>query len=132
MQNTDYVVGVDVGTSGVKALAFSSHGKLLGMKKQHYEVLPSDRGYIEHDPEMILRMTEAVLVSLLSEMDRTPAAIGFCTFLHSIMPVDRQMRPLGNLQLWHDNRSAAATRLLRSDPAADEIYRRTGTPAHPM
>ncbi|HJZ41315.1 MAG TPA: FGGY family carbohydrate kinase [Bacteroidales bacterium] len=132
MQNTDYVVGVDVGTSGVKALAFSSHGKLLGMKKQHYEVLPSDRGYIEHDPEMILRMTEAVLVSLLSEMDRTPAAIGFCTFMHSIMPVDRQMRPLGNLQLWNDNRSAAATRLLRSDPAADEIYRRTGTPAHPM
>jgi gluconokinase len=132
MQKGDYVVGVDVGTSGVKAIAFSSHGKLLAMKKHHYEVLPSDHGYIEHDPEMILRMTLAVLVSLLSEMNRLPAAIGFCTFMHSIMPVDMQIRPLGNLQLWNDNRSAAATRLLKSDPAAEEIYRQTGTPAHPM
>jgi gluconokinase len=132
MREKEYVLGVDVGTSGVKVMAFSLDGRLLGLKKQHYEVLPSQAGYMEHDPEMIFQVTVAILNDLVSEIGRVPEAIGFCTFMHSIMPLDQHFNPIGNLQLWNDNRSAAAATLLKKSPEGRSIYRCTGTPLHPM
>jgi gluconokinase len=132
MHRIDYVLGVDVGTSGIKAMAFSLEGKLLQLKKQHYEVMPSLTGYMEHDPELICQLTVGTMTDLVSEMGQAPEAIGFCTFMHSIMPLDQQFNPIGNLQLWNDNRSAAAATLLKNSPEGSSIYRCTGTPLHPM
>jgi gluconokinase len=132
LQKMEYVLGVDVGTSGVKVMAFSLDGKLLQLKKQHYEVLPSPNGLMEHDPELIWRFTVTTITDLVSEMCRLPEAIGFCTFMHSIMPLDQKFNPIGNLQLWNDNRSAAAATLLKNSPEGGILYRCTGTPLHPM
>jgi gluconokinase len=132
MHKTEYVLGVDVGTSGVKVMAFSLSGKQLRHKKQHYNVLPSPTGYMEHDPEMICQYTITTITDLVSEMGRAPEAIGFCTFMHSIMALDQHFNPIGNLQLWNDNRSAAAATLLKNSPEGSSIYRCTGTPLHPM
>ncbi len=129
---TEYLLGVDVGTSGVKVMAFSLSGKLLQLKKQHYDVLPSPTGYMEHDPELICQYTITTITDLISEMGRAPEAIGFCTFMHSIMPLDQHFNPIGNLQLWNDNRSAAAATLLKNSTGGSSIYRCTGTPLHPM
>jgi gluconokinase len=52
--------------------------------------------------------------------------------MHSIMPVDKQVRPLGNLQLWNDNRSAPAASLLKNTVTGNDIYSHTGAPVHPM
>jgi gluconokinase len=132
MISNEYIIGIDAGTSGVKALAFSQHGKLLGSRKKNWTVLPADEGCMEHDPEILVAGTLVCLYDLMGFMGHSPRAIGFCTFMHSLMPVDNHIRPLANLQLWNDNRSAPAARKLKSSPLGKDIYEHTGTPLHPM
>jgi gluconokinase len=132
MAHKDYIIGIDAGTSGVKALAFSYKGELLSSEKRQLHVLPSDKGWMEHDAELIYRNTVDCVTDLISHMGHRPLAMGFCTFMHSIMAVDKDVRPLGNLQLWNDNRSAPAASILKAAVDGSDIYSHTGTPIHPM
>lgn len=132
MARTEYIIGIDAGTSGIKALAFSWKGELIRSEKRHLEVLPSNQGWMEHDAELIYEATLSCLTDLVRSMGYAPRAIGFCTFMHSIMAVDKDVKPLGNLQLWNDNRSAPAASLLKNSAAGSDIYSHTGAPVHPM
>lgn len=125
----EYLIGLDVGTSGVKALAFTIQGKLFDMSKQHYETLSSP---VEHDPEIIFNSVIKCLTDLINKTGSRPLAIGICTFLHSLMPADKKINPLGNLRLWNDNRSAATAQILKGSSECNDIYLKTGTPVHPM
>ncbi len=128
----DYIIGIDAGTSGIKALAFTTKGELVKTEKRQLEVLPSDQGWMEHDAELIYQGALSCITDLVEWMGAKPLAIGFCTFMHSIMAVDREVRPLGNLQLWNDNRSAPAAGLLKNTAEGNSIYSHTGTPVHPV
>jgi gluconokinase len=132
MARKDYIIGIDAGTSGIKALAFSYKGELIRTEKRQLEVLPSDRGWMEHDAELIFKGTLSCISELIRSMGYVPLAVGFCTFMHSIMAVDKMVRPLGNLQLWNDNRSAPAASLLKNTETGNDIYLHTGAPIHPM
>jgi len=132
MARKEYIIGIDAGTSGIKALAFSWTGELIRSEKRQLEVLPSEHGWMEHDAELIYRSTLSCLSDLIRHMEYEPLAIGFCTFMHSIMAVDRQVKPMGNLQLWNDNRSAPASGLLKNTESGNDIYSHTGVPIHPM
>jgi gluconokinase len=132
MARKDYIIGIDAGTSGIKALAFSYKGELIRSEKRPLDVLPSDKGWMEHDAELIYGITHSCVTDLILAMGYKPLAIGFCTFMHSIMPVDKKVNPLGNLQLWNDNRSAPAASLLKNTVTGNDIYSHTGTPVHPV
>jgi gluconokinase len=132
MAHKDYIIGIDTGTSGIKALAFSYTGELIRAEKRQLDVLPSDKGLMEHDAELIYRYTLSCIADLIRSMGYAPLAIGFCTFMHSIMAVDKKVNPLGNLQLWNDNRSSEAASLLKNTTTGNDIYSHTGTPVHPM
>ena len=132
MARKDYIIGIDAGTSGIKALAFSYKGELIRSEKRQLEILPSHHGWMEHDAEIIYRSTLSCLTDLIRFMEYKPMAIGFCTFMHSIMAVDKQVRPMGNLQLWNDNRSSPASSLLKNTTTGNDIYSHTGVPIHPM
>jgi len=132
MSGKEYIIGIDAGTSGIKALAFSYKGELIRSEKWQLEVLPSDHGWMEHDAELIFRSTLSCITDLIEYMGYVPLAIGFCTFMHSIMAVDKQVKPLGNLQLWNDNRSASSANLLKNTETGNDIYLHTGAPIHPM
>jgi gluconokinase len=132
MARKEYIIGVDVGTSGIKALAFSFKGELFRSEKRQLDVLPSDKGWMEHDAELIFRNVLSCITDLISAMGNEPLAIGFCTFMHSIMAADNQLNPLGNLQLWNDNRGSQAAGILKNTATGSDIYSHTGTPVHPM
>ncbi|MEK7256946.1 MAG: gluconokinase, partial [Bacteroidota bacterium] len=61
-----------------------------------------------------------------------PIAVALGSALHSLMAVDEKGNPLTQLWLWSDNRSQAAAAELKGTALGKEIYRRTGTPVHPM
>jgi gluconokinase len=132
MAQKDYIIGIDAGTSGIKALAFSFTGELIHSEKKPLQVLSTDNGHMEHDAELIYRSTLTCIRDLITFMGYPPIAMGFCTFMHSIMAVDKNVKPLGNLQLWNDNRSAPAAGILKNTAAGSDIYSHTGTPIHPM
>jgi gluconokinase len=52
--------------------------------------------------------------------------------MHSLIPVDINGTPLANMITWADARSADIAERIRVSSSGEDIYRKTGTPVHPM
>jgi gluconokinase len=129
----DYFVGLDIGTSSVKALALRPGGEPLGVRKQPYPVQADPTGRHEEDPDVITRATLGVLQALLDDLDgHRPVCISLSAAMHGLIAVDGSGAPLTPLITWADTRAAGEAASFKANPAARDIYRVTGTPIHPM
>jgi gluconokinase len=131
-------VGVDVGTTNVKALAMPADlGQILAHASAPLTTLNPEPGYAEQDPAEIW----AAFVQVISEVNQELTANGhvvthvaFCTAMHSLLPMDADGSPTGNAILWSDNRAVEQANALRTTQVdlGKAIYTQTGTPLHPM
>ncbi|MEJ8547433.1 gluconokinase [Brevibacillus borstelensis] len=133
-QQTIYM-GLDIGTTSTKGVLSNLSGDILAESMVEYPIHQPQPGYAEQDPDEISRAVWMVARQLMrAEAVQTGhlAAIGFSSAMHSVILVDEAHQPLTPCIIWADNRSAAeATELLESG-AGLELYRKTGTPIHPM
>ena len=49
---SQYFLGIDAGTTSLKAAVFDLDGHMLSLARQEYPLLPSAQGRVEADPEM--------------------------------------------------------------------------------
>ncbi|MDQ3662909.1 MAG: gluconokinase [Actinomycetota bacterium] len=125
------VVGLDVGTSSARALAFDGDGRLLASAARTYELVHPGPGRAELDPRVVADAACAALAQVCSQTARV-RAVALSTFMHSLVALDDQERPLTGLVTWADARSAAQTTRLARRGDALALYQRTGVPLHPM
>ena len=97
------LVGLDVGTTGVKALALSPEGDVLARVEESYELSTPHPGWAEQDPEDWWRAAERALAALGGE----PAAIGLSGQMHGLVALDDRDRVLRPAILWNDQRTEA-------------------------
>ena len=102
-------IGVDVGTSSVKAVAIDEAGRVVGGAERSYPVSLPHPGWSEQDPDDWWAATEAVL----DELDAGDAAgIGLSGQMHGLVVLGSDRRPLRPAILWNDGRSQPqATRI---------------------
>jgi gluconokinase len=120
----DVIAGLDVGTSGAKAVAFWVGGADCSVELREYPLLQPAPEQEVQDPDV---MVEAVLDALGA---LSVDAVSLGTAMHGLIGLDASMSPLTPLLTWADGRAAAQAAALR-DRAA-ELLARTGTPVHPM
>jgi gluconokinase len=131
----DCLIGVDIGTTSTKTIAFGPEGQTLSSVSQKYPILYPEPGFCEQDPEEIF---EAVIRTIREVTDELkgknvqPLGLCFSSAMHSLIAVDQQGRPLTRVIIWADTRSDAYAQQIKQSPAGHEIYLRTGTPIHPM
>ncbi|RAJ97497.1 gluconokinase [Larkinella arboricola] len=132
------ILGVDIGTTNVKALAFHPEsGEIVAHASAPLTTLNPQPGYAEQDPEEVWKKLTDVLEEVCREVGQqqgTVEAVGFSAAMHSILAVDDHGKPLTNAILWSDNRSEKQADALRQEQAdlGKTIYQQTGTPLHPM
>jgi xylulokinase len=97
------LVGLDVGTTGVKALAVSPRGEVLAQAEESYPLSTPRPGWAEQDPEDWWRASERALGRLGVE----PAGLGFSGQMHGLVALDAADRVLRPAILWNDQRTAA-------------------------
>ncbi|MDN7242227.1 gluconokinase [Planococcus sp. N028] len=130
---TRTMLGVDIGTTSTKAVLFDRQGKVLQQENIGYPLHTPDISTAEQNPDEIFR---AVLkaVSLVMK-NRDPKSVSFLSFssaMHSLIAMGEDDQPLTPCITWADNRSEAWSRKIKEEWNGHEIYRRTGTPVHPM
>lgn len=130
----DYLIGVDLGTTATKAVLFEKNGKIIASSSQAYPLYRDASGMAEEALEDIF---EAVLsaireVAIIIEENDELLAISFSTQMHSLIAFDENWQPLTRLITWADTRAVKYTEQLKASKVGSEIYRRTGTPLHPM
>ncbi len=129
-------VGVDIGTTSTKAIAYDRDGNILADESRKYPLLSPGPGRAEQDPDEIL---EAVLDSLSGVVETVKensegevACVSFSAAMHSLLALDEDGEPLTASITYADNRAAAQAEKIRDELDGAEIHRRTGTPVHPM
>ncbi|MFD2210082.1 gluconokinase [Virgibacillus halophilus] len=128
------VIGLDIGTTSVKAVVYDTNGNLLTEAEEMITTLHPVPGWAEQDPDEILVKTRQVLKSAaaaIRDEGNTLLAVGFSSAMHSLICVDKNKRALSNMLIWSDGRSSEQAVKLNSG-AGKEVYSRTGTPIHPM
>ncbi|HEX6700399.1 MAG TPA: xylulokinase [Gaiellaceae bacterium] len=97
------LVGIDIGTTGVKALDVSVRGEVVGRAEASYPLSTPRPGWAEQDPDDWLRASELVL----SELGATPTSLGLSGQMHGLVALDARDRVLRPAILWNDQRTAA-------------------------
>lgn len=129
-----YVIGVDIGTSGTKAIALSDEGEQLYSSTVAYSPVDGlDSGWHELDPLILLNAVISTTSDVIQHCDKMElAGIGFSTAMHGLMCIGKDEKPLTNIITWADQRSIEqAERLLTAGHATD-FHRISGTPVHAM
>ena len=123
-----YVIGMDIGTTNSKAVAFTTGGQVLGTAGASYPVFTDAEGRHELDPDQLMDAVQQVLRS----MPENPVAISFSCAFHSLIAVDASGKPLSRAMTWADLRPSAQAKALKASKSARRIFQRTGTPIHAM
>jgi xylulokinase len=98
------LVGLDVGTSGVKALAVGTDGEVLARAERGYPLSTPHPGWAEQDPADWARAAGEALADL--KVDKV-AGIGLSGQMHGLVALDADERVLRPAILWNDQRTAA-------------------------
>jgi gluconokinase len=131
----DLYIGVDVGTSSARAVAFDAEGRSHAVARRPYHLRHPGPGRAELDVEEVWNATAASLRDTALSVraaGHEVRAVSLSTFMHSLLALDGAGDPLTGLITWADARAAEQARALRQSPAAEAIYRRTGVPLHAM
>jgi gluconokinase len=127
-----YVIGIDLGTGSAKALAVNESGLVIDTVQENYPTLSPQPDYQEQDPEVIWKAFIKCLSGVTGNLKQPPAAVCLSSAMHSVIPVGNDGRPLMDMIIWADNRSAAVATRVHQSSAAEMLYEQTGTPIHAM
>lgn len=102
------LLGIDVGTSGVKALLLNANGKIVASAYREYGVDIPALGRAEQDPETWWKATQDILLELKTKQGdsyKSIACIGFSGQMHGLVMVDKDMKPIRPAIVWLDQRA---------------------------
>ena len=122
---TEALIGIDVGTSGVKAIAISPQGDVLATAEEGYPLSTPQPGWSEQDPEDWWRAAERALAALGGE----PTAIGLSGQMHGLVVLDDRDRVLRPAILWNDQRTAAECAEIEEQVGLTRLIQLTGNRA---
>ncbi len=121
MAYNDCFLGLDLGTSSLKAVLTDRRGAVLAEASAHYPTLRPHIGWSEQDPAEWHKAMTATVAALYAkapqDMDRL-VAIGFCSAAHLPVLLDADGQVVRPAILWSDQRSTAEVDRLIADHGA--------------
>ncbi len=117
-------LGLDLGTSGVKALLIGDDQEIVGAGQGSLDVSRPHHGWSEQEPADWIRACEEALAELRTAHPREFAAakgIGLSGQMHGATLLDAGDRVLRPCILWNDTRSHAEAAALDADPRFRKI-----------
>ena len=130
------VVGVDIGTTATKAVAYRADGTdraVAGHGEAPHRLEEPEPGAAVQDPEALYEAVGDAVRDAVADLDPARvAAISFSSAMHGLLATDAGGDPVGPLITWADSRASDVARELRGRDGALALHRRTGTPVHAM
>lgn len=113
-----HLLGLDIGTSGAKALVCDERGQVLATATAEYPVYSPQPLWSEQDPADWWRGAQAAVRAVLAQVDVPQiAGLGLTGQMHGAVFLDQDGAVIRPALLWNDQRTAAE---------CDEITRRVG------
>ncbi|MCE1253856.1 MAG: xylulokinase [Anaerolineae bacterium] len=126
-----YLIGIDLGTSSVKAVLINSVGKIIDWTDEEYPLLSPEKDWAEQDPETWLAATLNVVRRLVENNNLNPAhvaGIGLAGQMHGLVCVGEDGRALRPAIIWADRRSKKQVDRLQQQIGLANLAEWTGNP----
>jgi xylulokinase len=117
------LIGLDVGTSGVKGIAIDGDGEVLAVAEEPYPLSTPRAGWAEQDPEDWWRASQAVLARL------PEGSVGLSGQMHGLVVLDASDRVLRPAILWNDQRTGAECAEIEERVGLERLIALTGNRA---
>jgi sugar (pentulose or hexulose) kinase len=124
-------LGIDAGTTSLKAALFDLDGHLLALDRQEYQLLTSGQAVVEAEPEIYW---QTCCRAVRQALEMSGVDLGSVTALcissqgETFIPVDKDGLPTRRAIVWLDNRAVKEARQIQQRFGIEEIYRRSGQP----
>lgn len=127
-----HLIGIDVGTSGVKTLLVDERGAVVTGALSEYPMATPYPNWAEQDPADWWKATQETLAEVVRTSRVDPAsiaAIGFSGQMHSSVLLDAQDNVLRPSMLWCDTRTTEQCRWITRTVGEDRLAAYVSNPA---
>ncbi len=127
------VIGLDVGTTGVKAVAFGVGHPYRYRAIREYPLATPAPGQEVQDTGTLESATRAALRECVTALGGAEVVgISLSAAMHGVIALDDHLAPITPLVTWADGRAVEEALELVRSPAGARLQATTGTPLHPM
>ena len=129
----NYYVGIDIGTTSSKAVAFSNEGEVIASHSFGYDMQHPHANWSELNPDEILEaVVEGINKVLQNSAPDLPRFISFSAAMHSLLAVDDKGNLMTQCIIWADNRADVIAEKLKNSDEGRRFYEASGVPIHSM
>lgn len=128
------LIGLDVGTTNVKALAYDLGGRPLASASSRHDVLRPRPGWAEYDAEAMFSSAAAAVREVVEYLtdDARIAGIAVSSMAETAVALDADGKALRPAIAWHDERTTAQAEWWHHEVGDDVVARISGLPNVPI
>lgn len=129
-----YLLGLDVGTTGAKALLVNPEGKVVASATNEYPMFTPQPLWSEQNPEDWWKATQRSFKRVLAQADVKPdevAGIGLTGQMHGLVLLDASGKVLRPCIMWNDQRTASQCASITEKIGRKRLMELTGNPVLP-
>ena len=123
-----YIVSLDQGTTSSRAILINENGKLVDIKQKEFKQIFPHQGWVEHDPNEILKSQIDVFEELVSSISLSDiVSIGITNQRETTVIWDKDTgKPLYNAIVWQDKRTSSICDQMKRDDLSSYVKENTG------
>lgn len=131
-----YYMGIDIGTTGIRANIFDIEGNPIGSDYKEYPTICTEHRMLELDPNLVFESLLEVAKNSIVKCNIGSSdirSIGMSSQMHSFLAVDKEGNNLTNVITWGDTRAIDEAKFIEKNHDCNKLYRKTGCRVqHPM
>lgn len=127
-----YLIGIDLGTSGTKTVLFDTKGNVIAHKTVEYPMYQPQNGWAEQDPQDWWNAAAETIRSVITQSGVNPADIrglGISGQMHGLVMLDKEGKVLRRSIIWCDQRTAKECEELTEKVGKERLIEITANPA---
>lgn len=125
----DFYLAVDLGTTGCRSMIFDDKLDIKGWSYEEYPLITPRENWVEQEAELWWDLTLKTAENAIKNSginSREIIGISFSTQGITVVPVDKDLKPLCNALTWLDTRASNECDIIRQDFGDTEIFLHTG------
>ncbi|MCP5501746.1 MAG: glycerol kinase GlpK [Leptospiraceae bacterium] len=127
---TEFIIGIDAGTTGIRTFCFDNKGKVLSMAYEEFTQIFPKPGWVEHDPMEIWVKTERLISQAIEKgklKQKDAVAIGITNQRETTVLFDKNTgEPVYNAIVWQCRRTTPICEDLKKSGLEKDFRKKTG------
>ncbi len=128
----EYIIGIDLGTSGTKTVLFDRQGTPVASATQEYPLYQPENGWAEQDPRDWWNAAAQTLAQVIAKSQVDPkdiGAVGLSGQMHGLVMLDKEGNVLRRSIIWCDQRSGKQCEEITEKVGREKLIHITANPA---